>query len=252
MVIRAAGAGNDESATEVDVSVFRFTLGIPGFDDGDLPRLVGILFGSLLLVNHVVSIESMTSAQQTSEALGLFLAAVAVSLPSVGRRLKGGEAAKEGSKAPGRRSIFELAHSLSGKQKQELAWGSFALLQNTKTNTVIVWHRGEVVCARGNLDLGSVAGSGGSKALPQLQNMLNDAPFITSSGPLYISNGADTKGWSIVPKDAKSIFVQPFEGSDSAGKGGLILLSYQPRSYSKKDRTWIAMLAQKFLEALKT
>jgi len=37
--------------------------GIPGFDDGDLPRLVGILFGSLLLVNHVVSIESMTSAQ---------------------------------------------------------------------------------------------------------------------------------------------------------------------------------------------
>lgn len=63
---------------------------------------------------------------------------------------------------------------------------------------------------------------------------------------------ADTKGWSIVPKDAKSIFVQPFEGSDSAGKGGLILLSYQPRSYSKKDRIWIAMLAQKFLEALKT
>jgi len=27
MVIRAAGAGNDDSATEVDVSVFRFTLG---------------------------------------------------------------------------------------------------------------------------------------------------------------------------------------------------------------------------------
>lgn len=37
--------------------------GIPGFDDADLPRLVGILFGSLLLINHVVSIESMTSAQ---------------------------------------------------------------------------------------------------------------------------------------------------------------------------------------------
>lgn len=66
---------------------------------------------------------------------------------------------------------------------------------------------------------------------------------------------ADTKGWSIVPKDAKSILVQPFEGSDSsssAEKGGLILLSYQPRSYSRKDRTWIAMLAQKFLQALKT
>lgn len=40
--------------------------GIPGFDDADLPRLVGILFGSLLLINHAVSIESMTSAQQVS------------------------------------------------------------------------------------------------------------------------------------------------------------------------------------------
>jgi hypothetical protein len=113
--------------------------------------------------------------RQTSEALGLFLAAVACSLPSVGRRLKvrtatlssvcvcnispfsrlvagvclvvanfaevlmlqGGEAGKEGNKGPSRRSLFELAHRLSGKQKQELAWGSFALLQNTKTSAVV-------------------------------------------------------------------------------------------------------------------
>jgi len=46
------------------------------------------------------------------------------------------------------------------------------------------------VCARGNLDLGTRAGSGGSKALPLLQDMLNDTPFINSSGPLYVSNGA--------------------------------------------------------------
>jgi hypothetical protein len=59
---------------------------------------------------------------------------------------------------------------------------------------------------------------------------------------------ADTKGWPIVPRDAKSILVQPFEGE----KGGLILLSYQPRSYSSKDRTWVAMMAEKFSQALKT
>lgn len=45
---------------ELTVSIWA---GIPGFDDADLPRLVGIVFGSLLLINHVVSIESMTSAQ---------------------------------------------------------------------------------------------------------------------------------------------------------------------------------------------
>ncbi|KAG0590333.1 hypothetical protein KC19_1G090900 [Ceratodon purpureus] len=242
--VAVARAGNDEpGGAEVDVSVFRFTLGIPGFDDADLPRLVGVFFGSLLLINHAVSIESMTNAQLTSEVLGLFLAAVACSLPSVGRRLKGGEAGKEGNKGPGRRSVFELARRLSGKQKQELAWGTFALLQNTKTSAVIVWHRGEVVGARGSLGL-----EGGVQALPQLQKMLNDSPVISSSGPLYVSNGADTKGWPIVPKDAKSILVQPFEGED----GGLILLSYQPRSYSSKDRTWVTMLAEKFSQAFKT
>jgi hypothetical protein len=51
--------------------------------------------------------------------------------------LQGGEAGKEGNKGPSRRSLFELAHRLSGKQKQELAWGSFALLQNTKTSAVV-------------------------------------------------------------------------------------------------------------------
>lgn len=51
----------------------------------------------------------------------------------------------------------------------------------------IVWHRGEVVCARGNFDL---ATSGGSKALPLLQNLLKDTPIINSSDSLYIPNGA--------------------------------------------------------------
>lgn len=55
---------------------------------------------------------------------------------------------------------------------------------------------------------------------------------------------ADTKGWSIVPKEMKSLLVEPFEN------GGLMLLSYQPRSYSSKDRTWTAMLSQKFVKAL--
>lgn len=37
--------------------------GIPGFDDTDLPRLVGFFFGSLIILNHAVSLDSMTGAQ---------------------------------------------------------------------------------------------------------------------------------------------------------------------------------------------
>lgn len=252
-MIRAAEAGNDEMPSEIDVSVFRFTLGIQGFDDADLPRIVGILFGSLLLVNHAVSIESMTRAQLTSEALGLFLAGVACSLPSVGRRLKGGEAKKKDDNVSRPRSVFELSRRLNDPEKQELAWGTYSLLQNSRASAVIVWHRDEVVCARGSFDLGTMVR--GAKALPVLQDMLNNTPFIHSSDPFYVSEGADTKGWPIVPKNMKSILVQPFEKSDSSSsvaKGGLILFSYQSRSYTSKDRTWIAMIAKKFSHVLKT
>lgn len=63
---------------------------------------------------------------------------------------------------------------------------------------------------------------------------------------------ADTKGWALVPEDAKSLLVQPFPASSDVNHaGGVILISYQPRGYSNKDRTWVAMLARKFSEILR-
>lgn len=41
------------------------------------------------------------------------------------------------------------------------------------------------MCGRGSWDL-----EGGGKALPQLQERLNGSPVISSSDPLYVSNGA--------------------------------------------------------------
>ena len=38
-----------------EFAVFRFTLGIPGFDDEDIPRVIGFLGASLLVVNHLAS-----------------------------------------------------------------------------------------------------------------------------------------------------------------------------------------------------
>lgn len=37
----------------MDVAVFRFTLGIPGFEDRLIPRIVGFAGGALLAVNHL-------------------------------------------------------------------------------------------------------------------------------------------------------------------------------------------------------
>lgn len=50
-------------AQELDVQVFRFTLGIPGFDDANIPRVVGIIGGVLLTANHLMSASPVSDAQ---------------------------------------------------------------------------------------------------------------------------------------------------------------------------------------------
>ena len=55
-------------AEEPDFAVFRFTLGIPGFDDADIPRVLGGLAIVLLVANHIFS-EISTDASQASTRL---------------------------------------------------------------------------------------------------------------------------------------------------------------------------------------
>ena len=50
-------------ADEPDIAVFRFTLGIPGFDDADIPRILGWAAIALLTLNHVLD-DSPSDASQ--------------------------------------------------------------------------------------------------------------------------------------------------------------------------------------------
>ena len=43
------------TTSDLDVAVFRFTLGIPGFDDSNIPRVIGAVVAALVAVNHVLS-----------------------------------------------------------------------------------------------------------------------------------------------------------------------------------------------------
>ena len=52
---RRASAPRAAGEDDIELAVFRFTLGIPGFDDALIPRVVGVLGLALLAVNHVMS-----------------------------------------------------------------------------------------------------------------------------------------------------------------------------------------------------
>jgi hypothetical protein len=51
--LAATGGMGDE---DLDVAVFRFTLGIPGFEDRMIPRVVSYVGGGLLAVNHITNV----------------------------------------------------------------------------------------------------------------------------------------------------------------------------------------------------
>uniref|UniRef100_A0A5B7BQQ3 Uncharacterized protein n=1 Tax=Davidia involucrata TaxID=16924 RepID=A0A5B7BQQ3_DAVIN len=49
---------------QLNLSVLRFTLGIPGLDESYLPRWIGYAFGSLMLLNHFAGSNSTTTTAQ--------------------------------------------------------------------------------------------------------------------------------------------------------------------------------------------
>lgn len=64
----------DTQQQQLNLSVLRFTLGIPGLDESYLPRYIGCAFGSLLVLNHFLGSDSsaITAAQLRTEVLGVF------------------------------------------------------------------------------------------------------------------------------------------------------------------------------------
>lgn len=243
---------NSPSPT-LDVSVFRFTLGIPGFDDSELPRLVGIAFAAFLLLNHFLTGDQVTAAQMRSELVGFFNAILSISLPSIGMSLNGEASIKGATSMPASRQIFVLANNLLELQKEDLAWASYALLKNTKTTSLSIWCS-ELVCARGFWDIPMEAEG---NILDWLEDSFNETMLFECETPIYLPNKADDRAWKVVPKGAKCLLVQPFKESSStriidheARKGSIILLSNVPNAFNEKDRTWVALLAKKLQQVM--
>ncbi|PNH01502.1 hypothetical protein TSOC_012610, partial [Tetrabaena socialis] len=140
---------------DLDVAVFRFTLGIPGFDDRLIPRVVGCAIGALLVLNNVLGAQPTPDAQARAEWLCALLAALCLLVPDIEERLREAMPGRGRQKAAdaiaGAANGFFLEPSLGEAAKKELAWASFSLLKNTNCCGVLVAARGRVLLARGAL-----------------------------------------------------------------------------------------------------
>lgn len=251
LVAHAANSKEEDQnmASEIDLSVFRFTLGIPGFDESNLPRVIGIVCGLLLGLNHILSQNSATPAQLRSEAVGLVLASIAVCLPFAGRLLKGMSVSRPQDFPADCRQVFLMSENLSIDDKEDLAWGSYTLLRNTISMSVLIFHS-EVLCARGFWDMPTEASN--DDIFNLFKGKIEQLGLSHLTTTLYFANNADEQGWEIIPKGAASLLVQPFNcrilsDENITNLGGFVfLISRVPQAYGDKERAWVAALANKF------
>ncbi|KAA6418702.1 MAG: required for cyt b6 assembly [Trebouxia sp. A1-2] len=239
--------------SELELAVFRFTLGIPGFDDTFIPRVVGS-FGILILIaNHLLGPDTVSETQTRSEVFAAVLATICIASPTIEARLKELEPGRGRQAAPqevqGAISTFAIADSVSEEQKQELAWASYALLRNTNTCGVAVFRGQQAVMARGAF--GPAAKADGPQAclqtLSKAQSSIKKQLTVNSSkdgGQLaYFQDtgalsSAGVKNWAgLVPTGVNSILM--CQGATSSDNGVLlVLLSDRPRAWSRRERLW--------------
>ncbi|XP_062200758.1 protein COFACTOR ASSEMBLY OF COMPLEX C SUBUNIT B CCB2, chloroplastic [Phragmites australis] len=243
------GASNSEPPQQqVNLSVLRFTLGIPGLDESYLPRWIGLGFGALVILNHVLS-PSPTPAQLRSEALGLCLAAFSATLPFLGRFLEGADAAGRVPLPVGSRQVFVMSENLSAAQKEEMAWVSYVLLRNTNTTSVLI-AIGDVLCIRGYWD--PPADTSKYAMIEWFKSQMQQVGLVDLRDALYFPNFSDTRLGKILPDGVLSVLAQPVLSSPDRANGetkteGVILLASNANyAYSEKDRVWIRTVANKF------
>jgi hypothetical protein len=250
-----------QSDADFDLAVFRFTLGIPGFEDRLVPRVVGLVAAALVALNHALGGEP-APAQLRAELVDAVLAALCFVLPDVEEKLqevagasrgrRASAAAAAGTGAGGAAGFWLVeASALAGGEaaRRELAWASFALLRNTNSLAVLAFGPGgQAVMARGSLAAAAVDG-GANAAAAVLAAASRDAAggggevgalltggeagSSTSSSSLWLPDRASMARagldrWATLPGAAQSALVV------SAGVAGGGAAAAQGSSGSKK------------------
>lgn len=193
-----------------------------------LPIVVGMLAGSLLLINRLLT-PALTESQARSDALGVIVSALLVLTGLLWQRIQ--PKPPEAVELIGAEG-FELASDLPDEIKTELAWASHLLLTNTMTRSIVVWYDGQVLLRRGILGVNAEVKPG---AIVQ-RVLQTQKPVYLVSLKLYPGKVE----FDYLPENTQGVICQPI-----GNKGVMILGANAPRSYTQQDETWIAGIADK-------
>jgi len=251
-----------EGDGDFDVSVFQFTLGIPGIPDEQVPRILGCVTLGLLALNHFSS-DLIDGAQARSEAIALVLGSTCIALPSINSRINFDNSpivSQSQRTVPDTKEVFYLAREeVEEEALGELAWNSFALLKNTNASFVMFSRGPKLMVARGSFRI-----PGLPEGIPVTANypidkvlsksfevtgserVLRDAVKGQAPALLYLDSQAAidrTKLYGdlcFLAKGIQSVLIA------RAGEAGFVVVGANaPRAFSTKQRKWIASIAKK-------
>ncbi|KFK26825.1 hypothetical protein AALP_AA8G298500 [Arabis alpina] len=248
----SARSDNDSSRStspdqqqQLNLSVLRFTFGIPGLDESYLPRWIGYGFGSLLLLNHLSASAPTSESQLRSEALGLSLAAFSIALPYIGKFLKGSEVEQRTLPEDGDQ-VFVISSNIGDSLKEDLAWATYVLLRNTSTIAVLISVQGEL-CVRGYWNCPAQMSK--AQLHDWFKRKIDEIGLADVKENLYFPQYQGSAPWEFLPEGTRSLLVQPLvqnlDESQSVD-GFLMVASTAGYAYSDKDRAWIGAIAEKF------
>jgi Cofactor assembly of complex C subunit B, CCB2/CCB4 len=194
-----------------------------------LPIVAGVVSGILLFANRMVTTD-LTETQSRSDAVGVIISALLILVGLLWDKIQ--------AKIPDSVELvgqeqFYLDDSLSELQRTELAWASYSLLNNTVTQSVLLYWDGKTVLRRGILPPGALEVVPGAIVSRILTNHKAVYLVDTSKYPGKVEFG-------YLPENIQGIIAQPI-----GEKGVLILGANAPRSYTQLDENWIEAIAQK-------
>ncbi|CAI9762395.1 unnamed protein product [Fraxinus pennsylvanica] len=243
---------NTPTQQQINLSVLRFTLGIPGLDESYLPRYIAYTFGTLLMLNHFVGsdLSSITSAQLRSEVLGLSLTAFSVVIPYLGKFLKGASSIDQKSIPKGAEQIFVMSQNISDTLKEDLAWGTYILLRNTNSISMFIVVQ-DALCVRGYWNTPRDVSK--ENALDWFKKQIQRFGFSNLKDTIYFPQVADSELLGMLPEGTRTLLVQPIfhtpklsSNQPEKGEGFVLLASTVDYAYSDKDKAWIVAISNKF------
>ncbi|KAE8681482.1 hypothetical protein F3Y22_tig00111330pilonHSYRG01050 [Hibiscus syriacus] len=183
-----------------------------------------------------------------TEALGISLAAFSITLPYLGKFLKGATPMDQTTLPEGAEQIFVMSQNVSAAQKEGLAWATYVLLRNTSTTSVLILAQG-ALCIRGYWNLPD--GVSKDNVLDWVKSNIEETGLSELTDTLYFPQSADAEFQNILPQGTRSVLVQPIldpnlSTNDMENIEGFVLLASSMRyAYSEKDRAWIRAVSNK-------